>query len=638
MTTFRQELKSRFAALGIIVVLVLGVLLLRLWTMQVLQGKTFSAQAEDNHIRELSIPAPRGRILDRRGRVIVDNRAVLAVTVDPSDETIREIIARTQPKAEEPMTPAQVQAKLGAFSKIVGVPVDEILHRVRVSKLEALRPRVVALDVPMSVVSYLAEHESRFPYASVDVVAVRDYPLGALAAHVIGYTGEISESQLADPKMSGYQLGDIVGKAGAEAEFEAVLQGDKGYRRIQVDALGRPKGVLEQRDPIPGRDIRLSIDIDVQRETEKALAQALQDAHRQHFGKARAGAAVAVDVTTGEVVAMASAPTFDPSQFVGGISAKDWKRLNDKSSEYPLNNRAIMAAYPPASTFKVVTGLAGLQSGLINQGFSWDCRGVWTEMGKEWKKYCWLRSGHGSLGFTGAISNSCDSYFYEVGYKLYKAPGEKLQAFARSIGLGKKSGIDLPGEVQGRVPDKAWKKQFNADYPEWQTWLPGDTVNMAIGQGDMLVSPLQLVNVYAAVANGGKVLQPHVLLQVVGAKGQAAKKAETTVIARPRISQDNLSLMHTALERVTEDGTGRAAFRNFDLRVAGKTGTAQVAGKDDFAWFAGYAPADQPKYAVVVVVEQGGHGGSVAGPAGRSIFASLFGLKTEHVQATDASR
>lgn len=636
--TFRQDLKSRFAALGLIVVLVLGALLVRLWQMQVLSGAEYAAKADNNRIREISLPAPRGRILDRKGRPIVTNRAVMAVTVDPSNEMIRELLAGTDPKSEDPMSSKEVDQRLGAFSRIIGVSVSDILDSMRTTKLEALRPRVVALDVPMSVVAYLSEHESRFPYAAVDVVAVRDYPQGSLAAHIIGYTGEISESQLSDPSMADYRLGDIVGKTGAEAQFEQALRGDKGLQRIEVDAMGRPKGVVDQRDPIPGRDIRLTIDIDVQRVAEQALQQALDDAHAQDFNNAKAGAAVVLDVKTGEVIAMASAPTYNPKEFVGGISAKEWKRLTDPKGDYPLNNRAIMGAYPPASTFKVVTGLAGLQNGIAHAYSTYYCAGKWTGMGEQWKKYCWKRSGHGTISFVQGIVDSCDTVFYEIGYAFYKAPGEKLQKFATSLGLGQKTGIDLPGEVDGRVPDKAWKKAFNADYPEYQTWLPGDTVNMAIGQGDMLVTPLQLANVYAAVADGGKVKQPHVLLEIVGSKGQKALKQAVKVTHQPQISAQNLAVMRQAMEEVTSVGTGAGAFRGFSVPVAGKTGTGQVRGKDDYAWFAGFAPANNPKYAVAVLIEQGGHGGSVAGPAARTIFAKLFGLSTEHVSATDVSR
>jgi len=237
------------------------------------------------------------------------------------------------------------------------------------------------------------------------------------------------------------------------------------------------------------------------------------------------------------------------------------------------------------------------------------------------------------------IRDSCDTVFYEIGYRFYKDKGEKLQKFSRRFGFGAKSGIDLPGEAEGRVPDAAWKAKYNEDYPEYRQWLPGDTVNMAIGQGDILVTPLQIANAYAGIANGGKIMEPHVMKQVLGQDGKPVLKAKKAVAFDTKTKKSNLATMRTALVSVTEPGgTGAGAFRGFPVRVAGKTGTAQVAGKDDYAWFVGFAPADNPRYCVVVAVEQGGHGGSVAGPAARQILASLLDLPVEHVTASDASR
>jgi penicillin-binding protein 2 len=460
-----------------------------------------------------------------------------------------------------------------------------------------------------------------------------------LAAHVVGYTGEISEKQMSSaPKTAGYELGDIVGKAGVEAEYENVLQGDKGARRIEVNASGKAQRILEEQAGVPGRDIKLTIDIEVQKVAEAALQDALAEAHRQNFRDAKAGAAVVIDVKTGEVLAMASAPTYDPSTFLGGISQTEWTSLTNKSSEYPLNNRVVMAAYPPASTFKAVTGLAGLETKVTYSGKTYTCTGRWTEMGAQWPKWCWDHSGHGTISFDGGVEESCDTVFYEIGYEFYKRKKEELQSVSRTFGLGSDTGIDLPGEVSGRVPDAAWKKQFNENYPEYQVWLPGDTVNMAIGQGDLLVTPLQMATTYAGIANGGVVMTPHVLKNVLGSDGKVAKSYEPEVLANTKISSKNLAIMRSALVRVTTTGTGKGAFAGLGVTVAGKTGTAQVYGKDDYAWFCAFAPAESPKYAVAVVIEQGGHGGSVAAPAARNILAKLLGKKITTVHTTDRSR
>jgi len=640
MSTYRQELKSRFATLGIIVVVVLTALLVRLWTMQVLNGESFAAQAENNRVREISLEAPRGRIYDRNGVPLVTNRSALAVSVDPTYEAVRDLLVRyrNDDSADDP-TRRELDDLFGEFAGMLGITSADVFEKVADINQEALRPRVVALDAPMGVVAQLLERQTDFPWVRVEEIAVREYPNGALAAHVIGYTGAISEGQFSESAdYAGYEIGDTVGKTGAERQFEGVLQGDKGWRRIEVNASGKPQGVVSEQAPRPGNDIRLTIDIEVQRIAEEQLADAISEARRQGYSSAKAGAAVVLDVATGEVIAMASAPTYDPSAFLGGISTEEWTALNEKSSEYPLNDRAIMAAYPPASTFKVVTAVTGMQAGITYESMTYSCTGRWTDMGQQWPKWCWKRTGHGTLTLRSGIKNSCDTVFYEVGYEFYKRKLEELQAGARAFGLGSETGIDLPGEVAGRVPDAAWKKEFNANYPEYQTWLPGDTVNMAIGQGDMLASPLQMACVYAGLANGGTVMKPYVLKEVLDSAGVPALTTTPEVLHETGASDETLAVITRSLIDVTREGTGAGAFSGFGVNVAGKTGTAEVKGKDDYAWFCAYAPANQPRYAVAVIVEQGGHGGSVTGPAARNILAQLLGEPLKTVRTTDQSR
>jgi penicillin-binding protein 2 len=597
---------------------VLSVLLVRLWTMQVISGSEYAAQAESNRVREVTTVAPRGRILDRHGKVLVGNRPTLAVVA--------------------PAAVASDTALLSRLSALLDVPAADIKERVGTRKEAALALRVVAVDVPMDVVAYLTEHESQFPGVEVQTRAVREYPDGALAAHVLGYTGEISENEMASPEFAAYDPTDVVGKAGAERAFESVLQGDRGVRTLEVDASGRPRRVIGETAPEPGRDVVLTIDAKVQKVAESALAQAMQDAHRAGYYKAKSGAAVALDLRSGEVLAMASAPTYDPTVFLGGVSTGEWRSLTSTESEYPLTNRAIMAQYPAASTFKAFTGLAGLQRGITRQWTTYQCRGRWTGMGRQWAKWCWNHAGHGTESFMAGIRDSCDTVFYEIGYAFYKRHDESLQKFVRGFGFGAQTGIDLPGETDGRVPDAKWKRNYNEDYPEYRRWLPGDTVNMAIGQGDLLVTPLQIAATYGGIANGGEVMKPHVLKKVLDSGGKPVLQAEPQVAFRPDVSDANLGIMRTALRSVITQGTARAVFRGMVTPVAGKTGTAQVAGKDDYAWFVGYAPADHPKYVVAVVVEQGGHGGSVAGPAARQILSALLGERITHVTATDSSR
>jgi penicillin-binding protein 2 len=619
MKTFRQQLKGRFSVLAVIVIVVLGALAVRLWSMQVLQGADFAEAAEDNRIREVYTPAARGRILDAKGRALVTNRPVMAVTAASIISQDTTLVAR--------------------LSLAIDVPVDEIQERLASFKEERLAQRVLRVDVPMTTVAYLVEHAPDFPNVEVAEYAVREYPNGSLAAHVLGYTGEISEEQkkkAADPDL---RLGTIVGKTGIEATYDDVLRGANGFRRYEVDNQGRHTGLpIASGEPRAGADIVLTIDKDVQAVAQKALADALAEAHRQGFPAAKAGAAVVIDVQTGGIVAMASVPTYDPSKFLNGISDEDWARLTDKASEYPLNNRAIMAAYPPASSFKAVTAGAALKYGLATPHSYFECAGTWEGLGAKWSKKCWLRSGHGGLDLTEGIVKSCDSVFYEVGKRFYLTKGEKLQAFARGMGLGSKTGIDLPGEVAGRVPDAAWKKAYNEHYPEYQAWLGGDTVNMAIGQGDLLMTPLQLASAYATLGNGGKVVKPHVLRAIMGSDGKPAIETSPSVVGTAGLSPAQLGALRSALVGVTEYGTGKGAFYGFPISVAGKTGTAQVKGKDDYAVFACYAPAEKPRYAVAVMIEQGGHGGSVAGPAARQILSKLFRVRYRAVHTTDVSR
>ncbi len=618
MATYRDELRPRYAALAAVFLGVLGVLLVRAWSLQVLSGDEFAAAAENNRLREIPVQAPRGRILDRNGVPLVQNRATLGVTVDAASRGDEDLLYR--------------------LSVVLDMPLADVVERASSTREAALQPRLIAVDVPMTAVAYLAEHESEFPGVEVSVVPVREYPNGTLAAHLLGYTGEISQEALDSGDMEGYVLGDIVGKSGAERQFESVLQGEKGFRRIEVDAMGKARTIIEEAEPVAGSDVKLTIDIEVQRVAEEALVHALEAARADDFRNARAGSAVALDIRTGEVLAMASVPTYDPTLFIGGISSANWEALNAKDSEYPLNNRAIQALYPPASTFKAITGMAGLEHGVTSLGHSYYCSGRWTGQGEDWAKFCWKRTGHGSVGFNRGISESCDVVFYEIGIEFYRRGNEEMQEFARRFGLGSRLGIDLPGEVAGRVPDAAWKAEWNRDYPEYQRWLPGDDTNFVIGQGDLLVTPLQMAGVFAGIANDGDVMRPHVLMEVLDSKGEAVRSFQPEVAFETGASDASLRAVHNALLQVTEGGTGTSAFRGFPERVAGKTGTAEVAGRDDYAWFTAYAPAGDPRYAVAVVIEQGGGGGAVAAPAAREILSALLGLPVEQVRATDDSR
>lgn len=612
-----SDIRGRLVLIASIFIVVLIVLAVQMYSLQVVQGDMYQKLATENTLRESTTIAPRGRIFDRNGEPLVVNRSTLALLAPTTITEDKELVER--------------------LAKVLGMTSEEVIEKATTQKEAALDLRVISIDVPMETVAYIEERPDEFSGIEVQSRAVREYPQGKLAAHVLGYTGEISDNDLSSPDFKGYSPSDIVGKTGAERSFESVLQGIRGRRVLEVDAHGKLQQIIEETPPEPGQDIALTIDSKVQKVAEGAIRDAIRDAKKQNY-KAEAGSAVVLDVNTGEVIAMANYPTYNPNEFIGGISSKVWEEFTSEKSNYPLQNRAIMSMYPPASTFKPFTGLAALNNGLANTNTSFNCPGFWKGLGEQWGKYCWLHSGHGYRDITGAMRDSCDTYFYEVGLKDYRGDKEYIQEMARQFNYGSVTGIDLPGEVSGRVPDAKWKAEWNEDYPEYQRWLPGDTVNIAIGQGDMLATPLQVAASYSALANGGKVIQPHVLKEVYDSEGGVIIETESKITAKPEVTSSSLNTIVNSLRTVVTSGTGASAFRGFSVDISAKSGTAQMTGKDDYAWFVGYGPTSKPKYCVAVIIEQGGSGGGIAGPAVRQIFAKLFGKEVVHVNATDNSR
>ncbi len=600
-----EKTQRRMNFFTVFALIVFGMLLGRLWFLQILTGEDLSAQAESNRIRAISLRAPRGIIYDRSGEILVENKPALAVAVIPS-------------------VVENKQAVLKRLASVLEISLGDIKKKLKEKTADPLKPRIIKEDVDDKAVVYIKEHQSDFPGVKIQVEAIRDYLHGELAAHVLGYVGEVSEDELKKKEYKDHILGDIVGKTGVELTYETFLKGEKGEQKLEVNASGDPLKILSTQDPIPGHNLILTIDKDIQQVTEKALDQAIRMAHKQDYPNAEAAAAVVMDPWTGEILAMASYPSYDPRLFVGGISSKDWKKLTLKGSNYPLNNRVITCSYPPGSTFKVITGIAGLSDKLVNSKTHFRCSGKWIEMGKKWAKYCWRRSGHGYVGFNSAIIQSCDIYFYEIGYKYYKMGQEKLQKWARKLGFGSLTQIDLPYETKGRVPDRAWKKEWNKNNPEYQAWVPGDTVNLAIGQGDLLATPQQVANVYSAIANGGILYRPRVAKRLLTSEGRTSHNFKPEELGNLNLDPEIIAIMQKDLELVCERGTAEDAFSGFPYRVAGKTGTSQVRGKDDFAWFACFAPVEDPKYVVVVMVEEGGHGGAIAAPAARQILSEAF--------------
>ncbi|MBS3908830.1 MAG: penicillin-binding protein 2 [Actinobacteria bacterium] len=606
-----DDVRPRLVVLTFIVVGLFLVLISRLWFMQVMAGEKYMEMAQGNYIRSIPVEAPRGIIYDRNGLVLVDNRPSIGVSISPA-------VAKEDPELLEKM------------SDVLRMSVDEIKERLTEKKSDPLKPRIVKRDLDDKTLASIEEHKMSLPGVDIVTESIRGYPHGELGAHLFGYLGEISDREMAEFERTGdYLLGDITGKTGVENIYEGLLRGQKGSRQLEVNASGRPLSVIRDEDPVPGHNLMLSIDLKIQKAAEQALTDAMNRA-RSGPGErfvADAGAAIVLDPRNGEILAMASNPTYNPELFIGGISKKNWNELTAKENNYPLNNRALMA-YAPGSTFKPVTLIAALEDGLATIDDSFNCTGVWYGLGKKWAKACWERSGHGGIGVLGGMAESCDIVFYVMGQNFQKDGRERLQYWARALGFEARTGVDLATEAQGRIPDKEWKRDFNKNNPEYRRWFPGDTVNMAIGQGDVLATPLQVATFYGAIANGGMVYRPHIGKAMISWDGNVKREFKPKPEDKKRlpVSKDTITYTQSSLEKVIEQGTGAGAFNGFPIKVAGKTGTSEVRGKDDFAWFVCYAPVDEPKFVVVVLVEQGGGGGSTAAPAARKILAAAFGL------------
>jgi penicillin-binding protein 2 len=631
----------RVAIMVGIAVVLFGIILFRLWFLQILSGSEFIAQANDHRLHSLKIVAARGSIVDRRGEVIVENRPGLAVGIRLMDVPAGELDAEVVQLGRVLGTrPAKLRDEIMGHLRPSWPPVTPdnppmTWANIVRQDIVGLDLAIVKEDVDKRVVSYILEHTQAFPGVVIQKNYLRSYRHGTLAAHVLGHVGEISADQLKEKHFKGYSGGDVVGIEGLEWTYDRWLRGRDGVAKIEVDAHGRPTQsdpVPGGRSPQPGDTLVTTIDAKVQAKAEEALRYAIDLAHSGGLYKAAGGAALVLDVKTGEVIAMASFPTFDPNVWVGGISTKDDKKLADPHANRPLFNRAIQEQKAVGSTFKVVDAIAGLEEGAISPYTSFFCNGSFkvpiASDNTVW--HCWLPGGHGNMSLVPAITQSCDVYFYNVGYLFYQRKGTELEDWAVRLGMGKPTGIDVPGEEAGRVPTPTWRRSYFESEVD-KIWTPGNSVNLAIGQGDLEATPLQLAVTYAAIANGGYIVQPHVGKKIVDPQGKMVRDLQAAKPRKVDISQSTLDVVRRGLYEAANSATGTssAVFAGYPVQVAGKTGTAEVFGSDDYAWYASYAPANDPKYAVVVMVEQGGHGGSVAAPATRLIYDSLFKVKSE---------
>ena len=592
-TEDRRRLSGRLAVLQYLVIALFGALLVSFCVLQVVQHEKYEEMAENNHQRTLPLRAPRGVVFDRDGRVLVENRHSFGISI------VRE---HTR----------DLNRTVRLLSEVLGIEearIREIVERHR--REPSYRPIPIVQDATLAQVAAVTARrlDSELPDVVVEPVPTRRYP-ERLAAHLFGYVGEVSDAQLADSEE--LKSGDVVGQAGIEKVYNAVLMGEDGARRVVVNSVGREIRTLEQAEPTEGKRLQLTIDADVQKAVEDAFGATPFN-----------GAAVVLDPRDGGVLAFASLPAYDPNAFAAGIDRQTWNALNADDLR-PLNDRAIQGTYSPGSTFKMAVGLAGLEEGVITPETSVYCPGHANFYGRSFK--CWKRGGHGAVNLARAIEQSCDVYFYTVGNQLGV---DRIHKWATALGLGVKSGIDLPNEKQGLVPSTEWKLERLKE-----KWYAGETISVAIGQGQVSVTPISLAVYAATLANGGSRVTPHLLRAVDEGAGwqPVTPPAPTPVID---ISPEKMQAIRDGMWRVVNAGGtgGRARIEGKD--VAGKTGTAQVisnAGRmaartnrnlRDHGWFVFFAPRDNPTIAGVVFAEHGIHGGNAVRIA-RHVLATYF--------------
>jgi penicillin-binding protein 2 len=661
------QLALRVAIFGAVALGLFAIVFFRLWYLQVLSGEQYLAQANANRVRVLPIPAPRGKIVDRRGKEIVRNNLAAVIEIDPSKlpQAERDLASQWGQDAGEreaspaghkgepvripPIPTAALRARYKHLARVLGTSANAIHHQV-VHSLVLVPFSSVRLktDVPHSVLAYVRERPEQFPEVKVERTYLRDYPEGSLAAQILGTVGQVSPAELREQRYRGVKQGTIVGKSGLERAYDKYLRGQDGVRRVQVDAHGRPIANAQLKDskPVGGQRVRLSLDLGLEKAGQLAMAGPLNPG-------ANPGAFVALDPQSGEVLAMGSHPTFDPSIFTKPITEQRYKALiGNGGGEGPIFNRAISGAYPTASTFKAITALAGLDKHLIEPGTTVDDPGC-IQVG-EIERCNARHQAYGSVDLTRALQVSSDVYFYKLGMAAYAHGNSLIQHWARKLGLDRSTGIDLPGEISGLIPDVNWRNEINAfelrcrkrkhisanatvyaagalgcGRSDLRPYNLGDTVNLAVGQGDVQATPLQMAVAYAAIENGGKVVRPHLGLEIESPGGEIIQRIERDPARRTAIDLANLDAVRTGLHLAasTPDGTSGDVFAGWDqgrYPVYGKTGTAQRPPKGDQSWFVAYVPDAHRPIVVAVTVEEGGFGAAVAAPIACRILSQYY--------------
>ena len=580
----RRRLDRRVQLFHAGLLLLVLAFLLDFWLLQMVRGGEYAQLAETNRLRRIQLDPSRGVIVDRNGRVLASSRPSLSL-----------VLRRDELR--------DADDQLQRLAPILGISYETLLQRhERMRSRPLFEPLVLREDVRLKELAWIEARREWFPSVEVLQTARRSYPEGDALAHALGYVGEVSEMELAAwSDQDELRRGDIVGKTGIERNYDELLRGRRGWKLVSVNTLGRPLGPSSiGREPRDGQPLQLTLDVRLQR----ALREALGD---------EAGAGVFLDPWTGEVLALASSPSYDPNRFADGITHEEWSQIR-RNPRHPLHDRVLDSFYAPGSTFKVVLAVAGLETGMVAPSATVHCSGSTLIYGS--RRLCWKRGGHGTVHLEKALAESCNVYFYELGRTLGV---DRIHEYGALFSLGKRTGIDLPGERAGILPSREWKQQT---YRE--PWYPGDTISVSIGQGLLAVTPIQMAVMISSVATRGKLPRPH----IVQGRGADPLKLPVSAATFDRIRH--------ALESAVEIGTAQSAALG-DIAVAGKTGTAQIyrhsAGVNpdelpkserDHAWFVGYAPADEPRIAFAVIVEHGGHGGTSAAPVARRVLEEFF--------------
>ena len=581
----KDEFGGRIKVLGWLCVLVIAILIGRAGYLQIYDGEHYAALAEGNRIRIIPAMAPRGTFYDCNGELLVQNRPGFTVSLLPLTAPISEDVVQR-------------------LSGLLKVPAEDIEKKI--ASHSGFDPIRIKTDVTADIVSIIEEQKENYPGVVIEILPIRDYMNKEEAAHTFGYVSEINDMELEKLKDKGYKSGDIIGKFGLEKIYDQELRGVNGGEQVEVDVSGKPVQIIGRKEPIPGDDLYLTIDKELQTAAEKAVDEQLKLIH------ANAAAAVAMNPQTGEVLAIVSRPAFDPNLFAHGISTKDWNALNN-NPYHPMDNKAITGEYPPGSTFKIVTGTAALTEGVVTP------EELIMDTGHHWIIPKGNAEGEalGLINFRQAMAHSDNVYFYEMGNRLGI---DRLEKYARMFGLGKTTGIDLPYEASGLVANRKYK-ELNFEDGEWYL---SETFDAAIGQGFNLVTPLQAAMLMGEIAADGKRFRPHLVRRIVGPDGSTVKEFKPELLSTLEVSPSVLKLVQDGLHDVTKYGTARSAFQGFPIDIAGKTGTAENSHGRDHGWFVAYGPFENPSIVVAVIVEQGGFGSQSAVPIGRKILEAAF--------------